>query len=97
MRIDAIAPSLFSAEIKSIEVDPKPAINFDHFLGDNLSETNHRLNAADQALQDLAMGKSENLHQTMMTMEEAKLSMQMLEQVRNRLMGAWQELLREQI
>ncbi|MCL5271969.1 MAG: flagellar hook-basal body complex protein FliE, partial [Gammaproteobacteria bacterium] len=61
------------------------------------AETNNQLNAADEALTQLASGHAENLHQTMLTLEQAKLSFQYLEQIRNRLMTAYQDLLREQI
>jgi flagellar hook-basal body complex protein FliE len=67
--------------------------SFTHFL----TETNHQLLAADVALEQLASGQSNNLHQTMLTMEEAKLSFQLMEQIRNRLMSAYQDILKEQI
>jgi flagellar hook-basal body complex protein FliE len=70
---------------------------FSDFLSDCVQDTNTRLLTADEALQDLAKGHSVNLHQTMLTLEEAKLSFQLLEQVRNRLMSAYQDILREQI
>ncbi len=71
--------------------------SFTDFLKDTVVNTNEHLLAADSALQDLASGQSTSLHQTMLTLEEAKLSFQFLEQVRNRLMNAYQDLLREQI
>lgn len=97
MSIEAINNLSFSAEISSVEFDPKPTVPFENFLVDNLMQTNEKLNTAEAGLKDLALGRANNLHQTMLTLEEAKLSLQMMEQVRNRVMGAWQELLREQI
>ena len=71
--------------------------SFAQVLSTTLSTTNEQLLGADTALQQLASGQATNLHQTMLTLEEAKLSFQFLEQVRNRLMSAYQDILREQI
>jgi len=87
----------FTQPINKMELTEKPAPAttqaFTHFLTD----TNEQLLAADTALQQLASGNATSLHQTMLTLEEAKLSFQFLEQVRNRLMSAYQDILREQI
>lgn len=71
--------------------------SFEHALTETINTTNNKLLAADNALQELASGHASNLHQTMLTLEEAKLSFQFLEQIRNRMMNAYQEILREQI
>jgi flagellar hook-basal body complex protein FliE len=62
-----------------------------------LSHTNDTLVAADKSLQALASGQAQNLHETMLQLDEAKLSLQFLQQVRNRCLSAYQDLLREQI
>lgn len=97
MKIDAALPVQFSQEIKGIEVTAKPVPSFANWLTDALGNTNNHLQAADNALQQLASGHAVSLHQTMLTMEQAKLSFQFLEQIRNRLMSAYQDILREQI
>lgn len=75
---------------------PQP-VSFDSWLGEQISTTNNQLIKADVSLQELASGKTENLHKTMLDLEQAKLSLQFMQQVRNRLMAAYQDLLREQI
>jgi flagellar hook-basal body complex protein FliE len=74
-----------------------PDLTKPSFMTHLLTDTNNHLLAADNALQELATGHSASLHQTMLTLEEAKLSFQYLEQIRNRLMSAYQDILREQI
>lgn len=97
MKISDISSGFLHQPIHKTELTEKSTStntqSFTHFLAD----TNDQLLAADNALQDLASGNATNLHQTMLTLEEAKLSFQFLEQIRNRLMGAWQDILREQI
>jgi flagellar hook-basal body complex protein FliE len=58
---------------------------------------NADLKAADVGVQELAMGNAPNLHRIMLDLEQAKLSLQLLVQVRNHLLDAYQEVTRMQI
>lgn len=62
-----------------------------------VNQLNTNLLASDQAVRSLALGHVENLHQTMMSLEETKLSLQLLLQVRSGALDAYQELTRMQI
>lgn len=97
MNIDPVNSLLLTPHTKSMEYVEQPTATFSSWIGEKITETNDQLNAADEALKQLASGHAENLHQTMLTLEQAKLSFQFLEQIRNRLMTAYQDLLREQI
>lgn len=97
MRIDAPDNIFLKPQTQSVELKPKSDSSFAHWVTDKISNTNEQLNTADQELNQLASGKTENLHQTMLTLEQAKLSFQFLEQIRNRILNAYQDLLREQI
>ena len=101
MKIEMMPPiqlNLHNKTAASIEKETPAVTNdFTHWLTDAVSGTNDKLVAADDALQQLASGQATSLHQTMLTLEEAKLSFQFLEQIRNRLMSAYQDILREQI
>lgn len=97
MKISALNPMIFKFNVPNIESTKKPEAEFSTWMADKINHTNEQLNKADSALNDLAMGQTDNLHQTMFTLEQAKLSFHYLEQIRNRLMSAYQDLLREQI
>lgn len=97
MRIDAPLPIDLNPAIKEMQTAEKPTLPFINWLTDTVVSTNQQLLAADNVLQQLASGQAVSLHQTMLTLEEAKLSFQYLEQIRNRLMTAYQDILREQI
>jgi flagellar hook-basal body complex protein FliE len=71
--------------------------DFGTWLSQSLSRTNQQLVRADQGLQQLAAGETENLHQVMIALEEARVGVQLLVQVRNRLLEAYQEILRLQV
>ena len=47
---------------------------------------------AEQANQDILTGKSDNIHQAMISMQEASISFDLLVQVRNKLVDAYKEL-----
>lgn len=97
MKIDATLPINLNPHAKEIEWTAKSTPSFANWLTDTVSATNDKLIEADNSLQRLASGQAVSLHQTMLTLEEAKLSFQYLEQIRNRLMTAYQDILREQI
>lgn len=95
MIITSVEP-LFSNSF-NLEKIQKPDIPFSSWILEKVQDTNTKLLQADNSLEALASGQGESLHQTMLTLEEARLSFQLLEQIRTRLMQSWQELAREQI
>lgn len=97
MKIESLSPLFLTPNPKSMEFNKPSETSFSQWIADKITTTNNQLNEADHALNQLASGHAENLHHTMITLEQAKLSFQYLEQIRNRLMGAYQDLLREQI
>jgi flagellar hook-basal body complex protein FliE len=70
---------------------------FGQLVSDGLSQVNEQLGAAQVDLQRLATGDVQNLHQVMMNLEETRLSFQLLMQVRNRLLEAYQDVMKMQI
>ncbi|MCC5792162.1 MAG: flagellar hook-basal body complex protein FliE [Legionellaceae bacterium] len=91
MIIDAISP------VPSAIEAPTKTSSFQHWLADSLQQTNRELHQADQALESLARGDSAHLHQVMLQLESAKLSLQLIEQVRSRALSAYQDMMKEQI
>jgi len=70
---------------------------FDDLVTRGLAEVNTRLNAADTALQGLALGEAGSLHQVMIKIEESDIAMRFLMQVRTRALDAYQEMTRMQV
>ena len=71
--------------------------NFAAWLKDEWGQVNQRMARADIEVQRLASGNSDNLHQVMIALEEAKISFQLMLQVRNKLLDAYQDIARMQI
>lgn len=74
-----------------------PAGNFAAWLDKQLSDVNRQIVHADTEVRKLAAGETDNLHHVMVAMEEAKMGFQLALQVRNRLLEAYQDVLRMQI
>jgi flagellar hook-basal body complex protein FliE len=97
MKLSGIEALNLTKPIQEMNLIDKTSPSFADWLTDSLKSTNSKLIDADQSLQQLASGQTESLHHMMLTLETAKLSFQYLEQIRNRLMSAYQDILREQI
>lgn len=74
-----------------------PGSPFDAMVSAGLSGVNRALLRTETDAQRLAVGDVQNLHQVMIHMEQAKASFQLLLQLRNRLLDAYQEVMRMQI
>jgi flagellar hook-basal body complex protein FliE len=73
------------------------AQGFGEVLKSKLSDLNAQQADAAGAMQDMATGRVDDVAQTMMRIEQANVSLQMATQVRNKVIEAYQEILRMQI
>jgi flagellar hook-basal body complex protein FliE len=76
---------------------PKGGASFGSVLKDSLAQVNQLQQEADGAIKDLATGGTATLHDTMLAMEKAELSFRLMMQVRNKIIDAYQEVLRMQV
>jgi flagellar hook-basal body complex protein FliE len=68
--------------------------SFAEHLKESVSEVNHMQKNADKMSMELAAGKSENIHETMLAVSQAELAFNLMVQVRNRALEAYQEVMR---
>lgn len=71
--------------------------SFDAWMTAQINNVNAQVRAADTQVQALAVGEVDNLHQVMQSLEKAKLSFELMVQVRNRVLEAYQDIMRMQI
>lgn len=100
MNIDPIGAS--APPLAAVAAAPQPAAaapgpSFSSMFGHQLEQVNADLAGADRAMVQLATGEAGNLHDVMIRLEQARLSFQLLAQVRNRLLEAYQDLSRMQV
>lgn len=93
--IGALAP--VDARFIGASAAAAPVDGFAAMVTRGLDQVEAALTSADNDMRQLAAGDSPNLHVVMMHLEEAKLSLQLLAQVRNRLLDAYQEVMRMQV
>ncbi len=72
-----------------------PLGDFKKILSDSLESTDRTLKEADQSTQEMILGK-QDIHQTMIALERANLSLRLMVQVRNKMMTAYDEIMRMQ-
>jgi flagellar hook-basal body complex protein FliE len=73
------------------------AKSFGQVLEDSLTQVNSLQQQADVAITDLASGGPTTLHDTMIALEKADLSFRLMMQVRNKIVEAYQEIVRMQV
>ncbi len=86
-----------SVEVDKTAATASGAANFGQMLNEAFINLNQQENAANQAITGLAAGEDIELHQVMLKMQEADLSFQLALQVRNKLVEAYQEVMRMQV
>ena len=95
--IDAIG---FLPPLQALPLDTSTAAagpGFLDWMAREVAATNDRVVEAERGVQRLAAGDTSNLHQVMLGIEQARLQFQLLVQVRNRVLEAYQDVLRMQV
>jgi flagellar hook-basal body complex protein FliE len=89
---DALIGSDAAQKQKQVQNDA----SFGTMLAQSLEEVNRLHIAADEAIENLAAGKQKNIHETMIAMEKADVAFQLLMQVRNKIIAAYETIMRMQ-
>ncbi len=84
---------------------PKPAASrpeagetsFGSILQSSLDRVGRLQAEADQSLEELTTGRQADIHSTMIAMEKAEIAFELALQVRNKLLNAYETLMRQQI
>lgn len=76
---------------------PDKRKSFSELLADSVLEVNDLQKDADKAIQRLVTGKSKNIHETMLAVEKAELAFKTMNQVRQKVIDAYKEIMRMQI
>lgn len=71
--------------------------NFQKMLGEELNKVNDKQIQSENTTDKFIKGDDVDIHQVMLKTEEAKLSLQLAVQVRNKLLEAYQEINRMQV
>lgn len=93
-RIDAPLPKIGLAPGVA---GPKPADGFGQLLDGLVANVEGKQEAAQALTRRVLMGESDQLHQSVIAMQEASVSFGLMVEVRNKLVESYQELMRMQV
>lgn len=92
--LEKLSPGLLPHAVNAT----KPASSsFEQVVSGLVNEVSSKQAAAGQAVNGVLSGQNTSLHQTMIAMEEASISFQLMVEVRNKLLESYQELMRMQV
>ena len=72
-----------------------PLSDFKNVLDQSIKEIDTMLSKADQSTQEMITGKAD-IHQAMIDIEQAQISLRMMIQIRNKIISAYEEMMRMQ-
>ena len=72
-------------------------VSFEKILKGYVEEVNQLQSEADRSIEGLIAGESKNLHETMIAMEKANISFRLMMEVRNKIIEAYNEIMRMQV
>jgi flagellar hook-basal body complex protein FliE len=92
---EMISPSLGSG-VGGKRVSQDPISDFKKILNESVREANDLFARADQATQAMTFGQKD-VHQAMIALEQANLTFQLMIQVRNQMISAYQQIMAMQL
>ena len=95
IRGDALKPSTVADKAKDAGQGDK--VDFSTILKNKVNEINQLQLDADQAITKVELGNSGSIHDAIIALEKADLSFRKMIQVRNKILEAYQEIMRMQV
>ncbi|RKY37403.1 MAG: flagellar hook-basal body complex protein FliE [Candidatus Omnitrophota bacterium] len=96
----SIQPGISAGKIISTALPKKIAESaqpgFQNVLANSIDQINELNRNADKAIEQLSTGEIQDVHKVMIAVEKANLTFSTMMQVRNKLLGAYQEVMRMQ-
>lgn len=100
--LQGLTPLTGPPEIPLLTPEIKPAVggdgkSFGEILAESIGEVNAMQLETDKAMEKLASGETGNIHETLIAVQKAELSMRVLLEVRSKLLAAYHEVMRMQV
>lgn len=95
--IESNVKSLIPLSLGRKEESGGTGASFGTLLKNSMEEVNQLQSKADRSIEQLVTGESKNLHETMIAMEKANISFRLMMEVRNKIIEAYQEVMRMQV
>ncbi len=100
--MNTISDITLSSHLQGLKGTSKPDASrlgegFAAQIKESISAVNRKQMDAGKAAAELASGQSSNIHEVMIKMEEAEISTRLMVQIRNKVVDAYQEIMRMQV
>ncbi len=90
-----------TSELRASDMSPATSTEGGKSFADTLKEAVGKVNTlqkeSDQKSQDLAVGKTDNIPEVLIAAEKAELSLRLMTQVRNKIVEAYQDVMKMQV
>lgn len=93
--INSFVPS--SLEMDSIKGNEDKSVNFGDYLKNALDNVSNLQIESEKISNDFAAGKTDNIHEVLIAGEKADVALQLTMQIRNKVLDAYNEIMRMQI
>lgn len=94
---DLLPPSLKIPKSASVLAGQDEGTTFSGLLKDAIADINKLQVNADEKIAEVQLGKTANIHEAVIALEKADISFRAMMQVRNKIMDAYQEVMRIQV
>lgn len=84
-------------KLPQIREEGSQGASFGEFFRDAINEVDAAQKNANNQVTAFVAGEQENVHDVMISMNEAKLAFQLMTEVRNKMLDTYQELMRMQV
>ncbi|MCL2283373.1 MAG: flagellar hook-basal body complex protein FliE [Fibromonadales bacterium] len=91
---DTVQPLAPGLDPKRMGPQKADAPSFGEMLSGFLTDVNHMQNYADQSIQKMVADEVKDVHQVMLAVGEAKVAFNLMLEIRNKTMEAYNEILR---
>ena len=95
VKLKGLTPESFLKVSEGVSSSNSP--NFSDMLAKSILEVNDLQKEANHAVEKLATGKSKNIHETMLAVEKADIAFKTMNQVRQKVIDAYKEIMRMQV
>jgi len=95
--INFLLPNKLDTATSTQAKKPEASVDFSTLLKDAIKDVNGAQLEADDAVQKVLSGETNDIHSTMIALQKADVSLKMMMEVRNKIMEAYQEVMRTQI
>ena len=95
--VDNYSSNSIGSKSNSVTGASETSKSFADVLSDAVGSVNNLQKTSDKAMQNLATGRTDNVAEVMIAAEQADIALKLMVQVRNKIIDAYQEVMKMQV